>query len=189
MLDIGVIDSTGRFIERSEAKTKLAHNVYERLEPKGSHPAFRLCHKKEFNAVFLSQKDIREVQLAKAAIRAGIQLLQKKMKITDEQIEQVFLAGAFGSYIRRESALRIGLLPAVPVDKIQFVGNAACSGAQMALLSSACRQNAIELARRIQYLEIAHERDFQAVYTDAMLFEKSLAEQPAGGVAKETHQR
>jgi len=80
------------------------------------------------------------------------------------------LAGAFGNYIRKESALRIGLLPTVPVEKIRFVGNAAASGARMILVSRQCRDKARELAGKIEYIEIAHEPEFQDVYADSMLF-------------------
>jgi uncharacterized 2Fe-2S/4Fe-4S cluster protein (DUF4445 family) len=90
--------------------------------------------------------------------------------LKDDDIKQVLLAGAFGNYIRRESALRIGLLPDVPLERIHFVGNAAASGAEMILLSRKCRTQAKKLARKIQYLEIAHEPDFQSVFADSMLF-------------------
>ena len=130
-----------------------------------SQPAFRLADK-----VVLTQKDIREVQLAKAAIRAGIKLLQKKFGIEDDDIKHILLAGAFGNYIRRESALRIGLLPDVPAERIVFVGNAASSGAQIILLSSQSRTQARKLARRIKYVEIAHEKEFESVFTDSMSF-------------------
>jgi len=170
MLDLGIIDSTGRFIEHDDAKSSLDNAIADRLVEIGGQPCFRLSHADSSTVVFLSQRDIREVQLAKAAIRAGIALLQKKASLADDDIEQVFLAGAFGNYIKKESALRIGLLPVVGAEKIHFVGNAACSGAQMTLLSLEWRENAAELARRIQYIEIAHQADFQSVYTDAMLF-------------------
>jgi uncharacterized 2Fe-2S/4Fe-4S cluster protein (DUF4445 family) len=110
------------------------------------------------------------VQLAKAAIKAGIKLLQKKVGLEDSDISKILLAGAFGNYVRAESALRIGLLPNVPVEKIHFVGNAAASGAIMALLSRQYREKARELALKIEYVEIAHEPDFQDVYTDSMFF-------------------
>ena len=82
----------------------------------------------------------------------------------------VLLAGAFGNYIRPESAVRIGLLPKVPVERIRFVGNAALAGAQMALLSRNARDRAAKLARRIEYVEIAHEKQFQEVFAESMLF-------------------
>ncbi|MBA7674952.1 hypothetical protein ES703_83180 [subsurface metagenome] len=108
--------------------------------------------------------------LAKAAIRTGIKLLQKKIGLKDHDIKQILLAGAFGNYIRRESALRIGLLPDVPAERIRFIGNAACSGAQMILLNSALRAEAKQLARKIKYIEIAHEPDFQTIFADSMAF-------------------
>ena len=118
----------------------------------------------------MTQQDIREVQLAKGAIRAGITILFRKMGIEESQLEQVFLAGAFGNYIRPESAVRIGLLPPVPLERIHFVGNAAVSGAEMILLNSDYRTLAGKLARKIKYVEIANEPDFQTVFSKSMGF-------------------
>ncbi len=108
--------------------------------------------------------------IAKAAIRAGIKLLLKKLDLKDSDIKKILLAGAFGNYIRRESALRIGLLPDIPPERIHFVGNAAASGAQMILLSQKCRTRASKLARKINYVEIAHEPDFADIYAQSMSF-------------------
>jgi uncharacterized 2Fe-2S/4Fe-4S cluster protein (DUF4445 family) len=161
LLDLGIIDPTGRFAKPG----KLPPKILSRIIQKDGQPAFRLA-----DNVILTQQDIREVQLAKAAIRAGIKLLQKKIGLEDDDIKQVLLAGAFGNYIRRESALRIGLLPNVPLERIHFIGNAAASGAQMILLSRKCRTQAKKLARKIKYVEIAHEEDFESVFTDSMSF-------------------
>jgi uncharacterized 2Fe-2S/4Fe-4S cluster protein (DUF4445 family) len=161
LLDLGIIDQTGRFT----SPDKLPPEIYSRITQQDDQPAFRLADK-----VILTQKDIREVQLAKAAIRSGIKLLQKKFDIEDNDIKQVLLAGAFGNYIRRESALRIGLLPNLPPERIHFIGNAAASGAEMILISQKCRTQAGKLARKIQYVEIAHEKEFESVFTDSMLF-------------------
>ena len=172
MLDLGIIDSTGRFTNPETSKDKLPQTILSRIVKLDSEPAFILAPASNNNdrPVFLSQKDIRQVQLAKGAIRTGIILLQKKLDLKGPDIEHVLLAGAFGNYIRKESALRIGLLPVVEVEKIRFIGNAAASGAQMILLSRHCRDKAHELARRIEYVEIAHEPDFQDVFADSMLF-------------------
>ncbi len=171
MLDLGVIDSTGRFVDATKLKNKLAPSIISRLIEHKGLPAFVLARdSKRKPAVFITQKDIREVQLAKAAIRAGTKLVQKKLGIADADIQQVFLAGAFGNYIRRESAMRIGLLPNVPIERIHQVGNAALAGAEMALLSSEQRSNATRVARRIQYVEIAHQDDFQDTFAESMLF-------------------
>ena len=120
--------------------------------------------------MFLSQKDVREAQLAKAAIRTGIKLLQDQLSVQDGDIERVYLAGAFGNYISRDSALRIGLLPDVQPQRVRSVGNAALVGAQMALVSEQYRQAAGKLARKIQYVEIANQPRFQDVFAEALLF-------------------
>ena len=121
--------------------------------------------------VLFTQKDVRETQLAKAAIRAGIVFLQKKIGVTDDQIDQILLAGAFGNYIDRKSAVRIGLLPAVGLDKVHFVGNAAATGSQMVLINNDCRKRAGELVKNIEYVEIANEMEFQMVFADALMFD------------------
>ena len=82
----------------------------------------------------------------------------------------MLLAGAFGNYIRVQSALRIGLLPEIEPERIHFVGNAACSGSRMILVSNDCRERAGELARRIEYVEIAHQSEFQDVFADSIFF-------------------
>ena len=137
----GVIEKTGRFIEASELKAKLSPAVMSRLCEQDGEPAFILAENTH-GKVFLTQRDIREMQLAKAAIRAGIKLLQQKAGIKDDDIERILLAGAFGNYIRPKNALRIGLLPAVGPERIHFVGNAASSGAEMILVSWDCRDQA-----------------------------------------------
>jgi uncharacterized 2Fe-2S/4Fe-4S cluster protein (DUF4445 family) len=162
LLDLGIIDSTGRFTESASLKNRLIKI--------NRQPAFVLAYHDDAPVVFLTQKDIREVQLAKAAIRAGIRLLQNRLSITDADIKQIYLAGAFGNYIRPQSALRIGLLPNVPIDRIHSVGNAASSGAQLILVSSHWRKLAADLAHKIQYVEIAHDPHFESTFADSMLF-------------------
>jgi len=169
MLELGVIDRTGRFAEPKALEHKLPPAILARFFEQDGQPAFRLAGAAN-GQVFLSQKDIRQMQLAKGAIRAGIKLLQQKIGLEDSDVKRILLAGAFGNYIRRQSALRIGLLPAVDAERICFVGNAAAAGAQMILLSRQCRDQARELARKIEYVEIAHEPDFQMVFADSMLF-------------------
>jgi uncharacterized 2Fe-2S/4Fe-4S cluster protein (DUF4445 family) len=170
LLDLGVIDLTGRFVEPSKLEEKVSPTILSRISEQDGEPAFVLFDNDDGHRVFLKQKDIRETQLAKAAIRAGIKLLQKRIGLEDNDIEHILLAGAFGNYIRKESALRIGLLPNVPPERIVFVGNAASSGARMALVSQHYRDKSRELAEKIKYIEIAHEPDFQDVFADSILF-------------------
>jgi len=164
MLDLGIIDATGRFVSAGKLRSTSA-KILSRITEQNGQPAFRLA-----DEVALTQTDIRQVQLAKAAIRAGIKLLQKKIGIVDAEVERIFLAGAFGNCIRRQNALKIGLLPCVPTERIHFVGNAASSGAQIILLSSQARTQAKELARKIEYVEIAHQPNFQTTFADCMSF-------------------
>jgi uncharacterized 2Fe-2S/4Fe-4S cluster protein (DUF4445 family) len=173
LLDLGIVDATGRFVEPSTLKDKLSSAIAARVIEQDGQLAFCLTRAANVRErpVVLTQKDIREVQLAKGAIRTGIKMLQKKLGLRDADIKQVLLAGAFGNYIRPQSAVRIGLLPDVPLERIHFVGNAAVAGAQMLLVSRLCRAKAKELARKIEYVEIAHEPDFQAVFADSMWFD------------------
>ena len=165
LLDLGILDNSGRFVEPEKLPFDLPPAIRSRIVKHNNQPAFSLADK-----VILTQQDIREVQLAKAAIRAGIKLLQKKIGLKDDCLKQILLAGAFGNYIRPESALRIGLLPYVPLERIHFVGNAAASGAQMLLLSHQFRALAHELAHKIEYVEIAHEEEFESIFADSMSF-------------------
>jgi len=175
LLELGLLDETGRFVEKKSLTGRLGEAILDRLIERNGQPAFVLAHNGDNGnpSVVLTQKDIRETQLAKAAIRAGIELLQKRAHIADEDIEQVLLAGAFGNYIRRQSALTIGLLPNVGVEKVHFVGNAAGSGARMILVSSRCRKLAKAIASGIEYVEIAHEARFQTVFAEALMFTQS----------------
>ncbi|MHC5075493.1 MAG: ASKHA domain-containing protein [Planctomycetota bacterium] len=168
LAELGIIDSTGRFVEPEKLKD-LNKAIASRVTIIDNQPAFIIAENAK-NKVSISQKDIRQIQLAKAAIRTGIQLLQQKLDITNEDIKHIYLAGAFGNYIRTESALRISLLPNAPGQTFHFIGNAASSGAQMMLLSTEYRKRAQNLARKIEYVEIAYEKNFETVFTQSMAF-------------------
>jgi len=172
LLDLGIVDATGCFVAPAQLPPDLPLAIRSRIIRHNDQPAFVLAERRATGAerLLLTQDDVRQLQLAKAAIRAGIKLLQKKIGIGDSDIQQVFLAGAFGNYIRRESALRIGLLPDIAAEKIHFVGNAASSGAEMVLISSKCRAQAEKLARKIEYVELANEKDFISAFADSMRF-------------------
>lgn len=120
--------------------------------------------------VTLTQKDVREVQLAKAAIRAGIELLAEKMGVQVEAIRKVYLAGAFGSYLTPASACRIGMIPPVLVDRIEPIGNAAGEGAKLCALSREEFAYSQTLAKHTEFLELASLPQFQDCYVDALEF-------------------
>ena len=131
------------------------------------HGDYRLCEN-----VVLTQKDVREVQLAKAAIRAGIELMAKHLDVEIEAISQVLLAGAFGNYLDPASACRIGMIPPRLVEKIQPIGNAAGEGAKLCSLSKAEFAYAAKLAEETEFLELAALPEFQDCYVDCLTFEE-----------------
>jgi uncharacterized 2Fe-2S/4Fe-4S cluster protein (DUF4445 family) len=120
--------------------------------------------------VRLKQQDIRELQLAKGAVAAGIEILAKELGITVDQIEEVLIAGAFGSYLNKYNAQRIGLIPTIAPEKIRFVGNAASMGAKKYLLSKSARNEAERIIETTQYIELSMRIDFQEIFAEKMFF-------------------
>ena len=114
--------------------------------------------------IVITQRDVRELQLAKAAIRTGIQVLLESEGLAEEAIEQVIIAGAFGSYIDIASAITIGLLPTLPLERFHQVGNAAGIGAKMALVSTRKRAEAQQIASKVHYVELATAPVFTAAF-------------------------
>jgi uncharacterized 2Fe-2S/4Fe-4S cluster protein (DUF4445 family) len=114
--------------------------------------------------VYFNQHDVRAVQLAKAAIRTGIELLLRDRALHEHDIELIVIAGAFGSYIDVGSAIAIGLLPALPLDRFKQVGNAAGVGVRQILASRQIRARARELAQRCRYVELSTRGDFQKTF-------------------------
>lgn len=118
--------------------------------------------------ISVTQHDVQEIQLAKAAIFAGVSILMKRLRLKPSSIKNVYAAGAFGTYVDASSAIRIGMYPDVPVDRIKFIGNAAGSGARMCLKSTKMRDLADKLSRKVEYIELAAEKDFQQEFAQAM---------------------
>ena len=173
MLRAGIIDSTG-LVQNGEALRADGHQqLSERVVQAGRQREFHLIRPSEgegSRTIRVTQRDVRELQLGKGAIRAGIEILMKELGVGMADVERVYLAGAFGNYIRPQSALAIGLIPRFPNAQIVPVGNAAGSGARMALLSTSARQEAISLASRCEYLELSGRADFEEEFVEAMLF-------------------
>jgi len=119
-------------------------------------------------AITMTQKDVRELQLAKGAIRAGVEVLLQAHKLTPDDIQQVIIAGAFGSYVDISSAITIGILPAIPMERIRQVGNAAGLGARLALVSWEKRAEARRLGQQVQYIELASAPGFSQTFAQAM---------------------
>lgn len=120
--------------------------------------------------ISLTQKDIREIQLALAAIKSGIRMICEKFRLKKEDLDNVFIAGAFGNYLNTENAMRIGLLPWINSQKIVFVGNSSLAGARAMLLSASVRKGAESLLNKIQYTSLATDRRFQEYFIDSLNF-------------------
>ena len=119
-------------------------------------------------AVTITQQDVREIQLAKGAIYTGIKLLLEARNRSEAEIEQVIIAGAFGTYIDVASAITIGMLPRLPLSRFRQVGNAAGTGARLALISRQKRAEAQAIARKIKYIELAADPRFMSTFVDAI---------------------
>ncbi len=115
-----------------------------------------------------TQKDVEQLQLAKAAIRTGIDVLLSRNGLSKDDIDEVVLAGAFGTYLDVNSAVAIGLLPRIPAEKIRQVGNAAGMGAKLALISETKRKEAQELAKKVRYIELVGDPSFMRTFALSM---------------------
>lgn len=171
LLRLGIIDPTGRMLGPDEVDGDLAAPIRQRLTARDDGNAFALTAVEAAPAVVLTQRDVRELQLAKAAIRSGIDLLLEHAGLKVEDLDELCLAGGFGSYIDKANAMHLGLIPPMPTDKLSYIGNGALVGARLALLSSALRRRGDQVARRAEHLQLAHTPDFQMRFSEAMLFE------------------
>ena len=157
------IDERGRFAE------KLIGKVDE-----GNNGAFALVPGDKSGTgedILVKRGDVREIQLAKAAIRAGVEALLRATGTEIAEIDQFIVAGAFGTYLDIDSAVRIGMFPKLPQEKYIQIGNAAGAGAQQMLISQPSRREAEKIIEHMSYLELTTDPGFTASYVDAMLFE------------------
>ena len=138
--------------------------------------------------ITITQHDIQEIQLAKAAIFTGVSILMKKLKLRAADLDHVYAAGAFGTYVDAASAITIGMYPDVPAERISFIGNAAGSGARMCLKSVKMRDLADDLSKKVSYVELAAEKDFQSEFAQAMFLpHRDISRFP--GAALRTHRK
>ncbi len=173
LLRQGILDDTGRILEPAELPEGLPESLRRRVIESDSQCGFMLADKDESGtgeAIFLYQKDIRELQLANAAIRAGINILLQTAGIDAAELDTVLLAGAFGNFIRRSNARRIGMLPQIPAEQIRFVGNTASFGAKRVLLSKKEAEYAASLQKRAEHIDLSSSPDFQNEFGAAMIF-------------------
>jgi uncharacterized 2Fe-2S/4Fe-4S cluster protein (DUF4445 family) len=172
LLKSGLVDFTGRILDNDEVDGKSKTFLEEMLINRGE-PAFlvtKASESGEGKEVVFTQKDIREVQLAKAAISAGILSLLNKAGRDLAEIEHVFIAGGFGSYISKKSAADIGLIPASLLDKTESVGNTAGLGALSCSLSQEDYYTTREIVKKTEYVELSSDSFFNMKYMEEMVF-------------------
>ncbi len=171
LLDRGVIDWTG--LIQVDARDALPPRLAERVVMRGEERQVIVLRPGEAGArqeMVLTQDDVRQVQLAKGAIASGVMMLQHVAGVPAEAVSELMLAGGFGNYVSVESALRIGLIPALPRERIRYVGNAASLGAQLCLVSETERARATTVAARIEHVSLAAHPDFEGIFVDCMNF-------------------
>lgn len=169
----GILDSVAelRRIGVLKENGSMARDSHPRVRQTGDRPEFVLVPAGEngaLNDIVINRKDVSEIQLAKGAIRAGIEVLLDEAGIEIDHVERVVVAGAFGTYLDVASARAIGMFPPLPLNRFDQVGNAAGIGAKLALLSRRCRGVAEEIADRVEYIELTTDARFSAAYMDAM---------------------
>ena len=174
MLRVGIVTPEGRLLPAGELPAALPAALKARVRAgAGGQGEFVVAAggRGGSGGVVLTQRDVRELQLATGAIRAGITLLLKQAGLTAGDLKLVLLAGAFGSFIRRSNAQRLGLIPpGIDHGRIHYVGNTSLAGAKWALISTKARQRAEELARQARHVELSREADFQTEFAEAMIF-------------------
>lgn len=164
-----VIDESGYLLSCQEARyAGVPERICRRLSDFQGENRFLLTDRE--SPVYLSAGDIRQLQLAKGAIRAGVEILLDKAGITDGELAHIYLAGAFGSYIKKESAVKIGLLPDIAGDRITQTGNCAGTGALMALLNPEVIRDMERDAGKIIHVELADEERFREHFMEFVAF-------------------
>jgi uncharacterized 2Fe-2S/4Fe-4S cluster protein (DUF4445 family) len=174
LVRVGLLDSSGRFVSQDEAE-RIAPELASRLTARADGTRIFVLHwaggeGDVDGAVYLSQRDVRELQFAKAAIATGWRLLVEDLGISETEIQQVLLAGSFGSYLSPSSAVRIGLVPKLALPRIVAAGNVAGEGAKMALLSLQERHAAEAILGEVRYIELSDRPDFNDRFVEQLAF-------------------
>ncbi len=173
LLKIQIMQPNGRLLKQEECPEGIKNNMKERMVQEKKYNQFMVVPARESDSgepIYLTQKDIREIQLAKGAVAAGIRILLEKAEVEIEKIDEILLAGAFGNVLDTRSALDIGIIPHISLDKIRSIGNAAGQGAEKMLLSEDLRLMADRLSKKVQYIELSSHQDFQKVFAESLFF-------------------
>jgi uncharacterized 2Fe-2S/4Fe-4S cluster protein (DUF4445 family) len=170
----GILDAVGEMLGEGLLDHRGAFQKDDpRVRSTGGKQEFVLSPAKEnghHHDIVVMRKDVNEIQLAKGAIRAGMDILLKETGLTAEDLEAVIIAGAFGTYIDIDSAIRVGMFPKIPKGRFQQVGNAAGAGAKDLLLSIDLRQTVSQIMNRIEYVELTTHPDFHHIFMKRLYF-------------------
>nr|MBK5234727.1 DUF4445 domain-containing protein [Clostridium sp.] len=167
LLKYEIVDETGRMVDAEEI---LDINLSERIVTIEGMKQFLIEDNGKNNSIYFTQKDVREVQLAKAAISAGIKILIAERGISYKEIEKIYVAGGFGNFMDIKSTINIGMLPKELEDKVYSIGNSAGSGAKIYLLSQEQREKALQIKETTTYVELSNRQDFQECFMDSIMF-------------------
>ncbi len=160
----GILDPNGRYSKNG----RIPGPVREHMSSENGKPVFRIS-----DEVYLTQQDIRQVQLAKGALRSGIDILLAKNGLNYSDVDRVLLAGAFGFHLRTKNLVSIGIIPDELEMKIDLVGNTSKSGAVALLLDRSLRREALQLAGRVNVVELANEPEFERTFIRNLSFERT----------------
>jgi uncharacterized 2Fe-2S/4Fe-4S cluster protein (DUF4445 family) len=163
MLDAHILDARG-VLNGAAGRVRATNGKAEFLLV----PAEQTGHGRD---IVVTRKDVNEIQLAKGAIRAGLDILLIEAGIRAEEVDDFIIAGAFGTHLDLGSALRVGMFPRLPLDRYHQVGNAAGVGARHLLLSRELRQEAVQVTRGVDYIELTTYPEFTPTFVDSMYFE------------------
>jgi uncharacterized 2Fe-2S/4Fe-4S cluster protein (DUF4445 family) len=171
LVGAGLLDHSGRYVPE-EVAAEISPRLAERLTKVGEERVFVMHWRGEdpANAVYLSQRDVRELQFAKASIATGWQILLAELGVEVGEISQVLLAGSFGAYLSPSSAVKIGLVPKLALPRIVSAGNVASEGAKMAALSHRERAEATSIVHEVEYVELSGREDFNDLFIDQLAF-------------------
>jgi uncharacterized 2Fe-2S/4Fe-4S cluster protein (DUF4445 family) len=171
LVRVGLLDHSGRYVS-DEVAAELSPSLAPRLTKIGDERVFVLAWRGEDPAtsVYLTQRDIRELQFAKASIATGWKILFGELGMEPEEVSQVLLAGSFGQYLSPASAVRIGLVPRIALTRIVSAGNVAGEGAKIAALSLRERAEARSIVNEVRYVELSGRTDFNDAFIDQLAF-------------------
>ena len=169
-----ILTPDGRMCLADQLPGDLSEELRRRVVPHDGQQAFMVAGEEESGTgkpIVLTQRDVRQLQLASGAIRAGVTILLKRAAVEPDELQNVFIGGGFGNFIRRGNAQRMGLLPVgIPPDRIRYRGNTSLAGAELVAVSRRARKLAEELARRAEHVDLSSDPDFHHVFAESMIF-------------------